>query len=48
MLVYEKKRKMPIRQVILKEEGKDDDEEEKVEHIEYRSVQKYVPDWIKD
>ena len=44
MLVYEKKLKSELRQIV-QEEGK---EEETIENISFNNVQKEIPEWIKD
>ena len=49
MLIYEKKLKKPIREVIKAEaQGQADDEEEKVRQVDYNAVEKYIPDWIQE
>ena len=44
MLIYEKQRKKPIREVNLSESQ---GEEEKVELVGYRDVEPYIPDWLR-
>lgn len=46
MLIYEKKLKKPIREVIKTEAQGQADEEEKVRQVDYNNVEKYIPDWI--
>lgn len=50
MLVYERLSKKDLRVVVpqAKAEGGDEikEEEEKVEHVKFREVSEYVPDWI--
>lgn len=43
MLIYERKSKKNLR-----EHTKDENGEDQVSEVEFRSVQKYVPDWISD
>jgi len=45
MLIYERKVKRSIREVVLEDPKP---EEEKVVQVDFRSVQPQVPDWIKD
>lgn len=42
MLVYECKKKTPIRQIVS-----NDNEEEKIEYLDYRKIGKFIPDNIK-
>ena len=44
MLVYEKKLKSELRQIV-REEGK---VEENVENVSFNDVQKEIPEWIRD
>lgn len=44
MLIYEKKLKKPIREVVL---GTSSEEEEKIVSVDYRSVEAFVPEWVR-
>lgn len=44
MLIYEKKLKKPIREVVL---SSNSDDEEKIISVDYRSVEASVPEWLR-
>ena len=48
MLIYEKKLKNPIREVVIApaDAGAAANEEEKIRQVDYSQVDKYIPEWI--